>query len=197
MITSIVIVVIAYLLGSLSSAILVCQFLKLPDPRTEGSKNPGANNVLRIGGKKAAILTLCGDLLKGFIPVFVALIMGLNEFTVSMVALAAVMGHLFPVFFNFEGGKGVATSLGVYFAFSILAGVVAIVVWAIVALISRYASLASLAAVTAAPIFIGIYSNPDFIIPCVAIAALVFWKHWDNIQRLRNKTESKIDLKFG
>lgn len=197
MITSIVIIVIAYLLGSLSSAILVCQFLKLPDPRTEGSKNPGANNVLRIGGKKAAILTLLGDLLKGFIPVFVALIMGLNDFTIGMVALAAVMGHLFPVFFNFDGGKGVATSLGVYLAFSMLAGVVALVIWAIVALISRYASLASIAAVTATPIFIGIYSSPSFVIPCVAIAALVIWKHWDNIQRLRDKTESKIDLKLG
>jgi glycerol-3-phosphate acyltransferase PlsY len=121
MITVIIFGVISYLIGSLSSAILVCKFLKLPDPRTQGSMNPGTTNVLRIGGKTPALITLAGDMLKGFIPVLIAHLIGMNGFSLGIVAAAAFLGHLYPVFFKFQGGKGVATALGAFIALSPIA----------------------------------------------------------------------------
>src|SRR3989338_7743397 len=121
--------IIAYLVGSLSSAIIVCKVFNLPDPRTKGSNNPGATNVLRIGGKFPAFCTLFGDALKGFIPVFLADLFIGNPFALGLIALAALFGHIYPIFFRFEGGKGVATTLGIIFALSINVGLLAVLTW--------------------------------------------------------------------
>src|SRR3990167_7024040 len=154
MIENIIATIIAYLFGSISSAIIVCKIMGLPDPRTEGSRNPGATNVLRIGGKKAAAITLIGDMLKGFLPVFIAAIIGLDSIGLALVAFAAFSGHLFPIFFRFEGGKGVATALGCLIALSWPAALCWFATWIIVAYWFRYSSLSSLAASALAPIFV-------------------------------------------
>jgi glycerol-3-phosphate acyltransferase PlsY len=192
MIAVIIMVVTAYLCGSLSSAIIVCKLLNLPDPRTTGSGNPGASNVLRIAGKKAAALVLLGDALKGFIPVLLAKIFHIEGVFVGLVALAAVLGHIYPLFFKFKGGKGVATFLGTMFAFSPIIGLAFIVTWLIIAALFRYASLASLASSILSIIFIIIFSDPQYLIPVLAIIMLIIWQHWGNIQRLKAGTETKI-----
>lgn len=192
MIPAVIMCVIAYLLGSVSSAVIVCHILKLPDPRTEGSQNPGTTNVLRLGGKLPAILTLVCDMLKGFIPVLSAILIGVSGIALGIVALAAVIGHIFPVFFKFKGGKGVATALGSYFAISPLIGISAVIIWLLVVFFSRYSSLASMTMTVLAPILAVIYGQISFIIPAILIAALIIWKHLANIQRLRAGTESKI-----
>ena len=127
--TSAIAAALSYLAGSVSAAILVCRMRGLPDPRTEGSRNPGATNVLRTGDKTAAAMTLVGDALKGVVPVLIAKLVGLDEVTVALVAVAAFVGHLYPVFFNFEGGKGVATALGTLLALNWTAGLLAIIIW--------------------------------------------------------------------
>jgi glycerol-3-phosphate acyltransferase PlsY len=185
--------IIAYLLGSLSSAIIVCKIMGLPDPRTQGSGNPGATNVLRIGGKQAAIIVLLGDALKGFIPVFLAHILGVNNFALGLVALAALLGHLYPLFFNFQGGKGVATGIGAMFGISFVLGLVAIIVWGVVALISRYVAYASCAAIGVATLLSPwITSQYGYFIPLLIISFLVVWRHQDNFQRIRAGTEKRI-----
>lgn len=195
MITIIIFVVIAYLCGSLSNAIIVCKLLGLPDPRIEGSGNPGTANVLRIAGKKAAALVLLGDALKGFIPVVVARIFNVDGLALGLVAIAAVIGHIYPIFFKFKGGKGVATFLGTTFALSPIVGIAFILTWLIVAFLSRYASLASLISSILSIIYILIFSKFAYLIPMLAIIALIIWKHRGNIQRLLAGTESKINLK--
>lgn len=195
MITIIIFVVTAYLCGSLSSAIIVCKLLGLPDPRIEGSGNPGTANVLRIAGKKAAALVLLGDALKGFIPVVVARIFNVDGLALGLVAIAAVIGHIYPIFFKFKGGKGVATFLGTTFALSPIVGIAFILTWLIVAFLSHYASLASLISSILSIIYILIFSKFAYLIPVVAIIALIIWKHRGNIQRLLAGTESKISLK--
>ena len=195
MITATIFIVIAYLLGSLSAAIIVCNLMGLPDPRTQGSGNPGTTNVLRIGGKLPAILTLVGDALKGFIPVFLAGMLGVKGFWLGWVAFAALAGHVFPVFFKFKGGKGIATGFGVLFALSAPLAIAAAVTWILVAAISSYSSLAALIAVLLAPIYAAIFSNVGYLIPLIAIAILVVWRHFPNIKRLQAGTESKIHLK--
>jgi acyl phosphate:glycerol-3-phosphate acyltransferase len=194
MIPTIILAVIAYLIGSLSSAIIVCKVLNLPDPRTQGSMNPGATNVLRIGGKTAAIITLAGDILKGFIPVLIGHLVGISGFMLGIIAIAAVIGHLYPVFFKFQGGKGVATSLGTLLALNPLIGIGAIVIWLIVAVIFRYSSLAAIIAATAAPILTLVFANKGYFLPVLAITVILIWRHWDNIQRLRAGSESKISF---
>lgn len=193
MLPAIIMCIIAYLLGSVSTAVLVSQLLKLPDPRTSGSQNPGTTNVLRIGGKLPAILTLIGDMLKGIIPVLIAAILAVPGYMLGVIVLAAVLGHIFPIFFHFKGGKGVATALGGYFAISPLIGISAVIIWLVVVFFSRFSSLASLTMVSLAPICAAIYGNFAFIIPAILIALLIIWKHKENIQRLRAKTESKIN----
>ena len=194
MIAAIIFVVIAYLCGSVSSAIIICKLMNLPDPRTKGSGNPGANNVLRIAGKKPAILVLAGDAAKGLIPVLLARLFQVDGFMLGLVALATVVGHMFPIFFKFQGGKGVATGLGVILALSIPAAILALVVWIVVVVIFRYASLASMAAAASAPILILIFSHTSYFLPVLAITALIIWKHKSNIQNLRAGTEGKIKL---
>jgi len=194
MIPIIIFIVIAYLCGSLSSAIIICKLLKLPDPRKEGSGNPGATNVLRIAGKKAAILVLIGDVLKGCIPVLLARVFTIHGFGLGLVGLGAVVGHMYPVFFKFKGGKGVATFGGVTIALSFIGGLAFGLAWLIIAVIFRYASLASLIASLFSLIYLTIFAKISYFFPVLAIVLLIIWKHQGNIKRLKAGTESKIKL---
>lgn len=194
MVTTIFMLVMAYLIGSLSSAIIVCKAMKLPDPRTQGSGNPGATNVLRIGGKTAAIITLVGDALKGFIPVLIGHFLGIQAFMLGMIGVAALLGHILPVFFKFEGGKGVATTFGAFLALSPTIGIVAIAAWAIVAAVSRYSSLAALTAIVAAPIAALVTGKLAYLFPILIMGGVLVWRHLENIHRLKSGTESKISF---
>lgn len=187
---------IAYLFGSISSAIIVCKIMRLPDPRTQGSKNPGATNVLRIGGKKAAAITLLGDVLKGVIPVLFAKWYGLDTLGLALVAMGAFLGHLFPVFFRFEGGKGVATAIGCLLALSWPTGLCWMATWLIMALVFRYSSLASLTASLLAPLYIWLFSGSMIYTVTIAImSVLLIIRHYRNIANLLSGKESKIGKK--
>lgn len=187
---------IAYLFGSISSAIIVCKMMGLPDPRTQGSKNPGATNVLRIGGKKAAIITLLGDMLKGVIPVLLAKTLGLSSIGLGLVAFGAFIGHLYPVFFNFEGGKGVATALGCLLALSWPAGLSWLATWLLVALLFRYSSLSALIASLLAPFYCWWFTQDPFISAAIAVMSFILIiRHKSNIQKLLAGQESKIGKK--
>ncbi|MBU58123.1 MAG: acyl-phosphate glycerol 3-phosphate acyltransferase [Alcanivorax sp.] len=178
----------AYLLGSISSAILVCRLFGYPDPRTEGSSNPGATNVLRIGGKPAAALTLLGDVLKGTIPVAVAYGLGLSAFGAALVGFCAFLGHLFPVFFQFRGGKGVATAFGLLFPLHWPTGLVAGAVWLAVFALTRISSVASLSAFVAAPISLWFWLPAAFW-PMVALTAIMVFRHRTNLAKLLSGEE--------
>jgi len=183
----------AYLLGSLSSAVITSRLMGLPDPREEGSKNPGATNVLRLGGKKAAIITLLGDLLKGVVPLMVAKALIAPNEVLAAVGLAAFLGHLYPVFFGFKGGKGAATALGVLAGYSWLVGLAALVTWLSVAFVSRISSLAALTAAALAPVFVWfLLHSPVLTVATVLMCSLLFWRHKTNIQRILSGEESKI-----
>ena len=192
----------AYLLGSLSFAVIVSRLMGLSDPRTYGSKNPGATNVLRSGSKAAAITTLLLDAFKGWLPVVLVRWfghgLGLEEGTEALVGLAAFVGHLFPVFFRFQGGKGVATALGVLFGVDAALGLVVGLVWIAVAGVFRYSSLASLVAAVAAPVVYVLgdrtvwYADTPVLLALVAMAALLVWRHRQNIQRLMAGKESRL-----
>jgi len=193
-ISAIIFGVIAYLMGSLSSAILICKAFKLPDPRTEGSMNPGATNVLRIGGRLPAALTLISDILKGYIPVMVAHLFGVEGFVLGLIALMTFLGHLYPIFFKFQGGKGVATATGAILALAPMVGVAAIIIWLLVAIIFRYSSLAALIAVITTPVLMLFFGDSIYLLPTLVITVGLVWKHWGNIQRLRFGEESKIKI---
>lgn len=189
-------ILIAYLIGSFSSAIIVCKIMRLPDPRTQGSKNPGATNVMRFGGKKAAAITLAGDVLKGVIPVLAARWYGLDPTALAFVAFAAFVGHLFPIFFHFKGGKGVATLLGCLTALSWGTAICWAITWLIVAKLFRYSSLSSLTASILSPIYIWIITGNSIYVVIVALmAALLAYRHQSNIIKLMNGAESKIGKK--
>ena len=193
MLSSVVVTIAAYLLGSLSSAILVARAMGLPDPRGEGSGNPGATNVLRYGGRLAAGITLFGDVAKGSVPVLVGLLLGLPDPGLAAVGLAALLGHVFPVFFGFKGGKGVATALGVLLAWSWLAFLAAVVTWLVVAAIFRMSSLAALAALLLAPVYIYAFeATPWISAAAVVVMIAVYWRHTGNIQRILAGTEPRI-----
>ncbi len=194
MIIAIIFAALAYLLGSVCTAVLVCKFMGLPDPTTEGSKNPGATNVLRIGGKNAAIIVLVADALKGFLPVFIAKIFGVEGFGLGIVVLAATLGHIFPLFYGFKGGKGVATAIGGTAGLSLIVGIVCAATWFGIAYSMRLASLASLVAVGIAPLLLLFLSNSAYFIPMVFVAGIIVWRHWDNIQRLKTGSESKMEF---
>ena len=183
----------AYLLGSISAAILVCRLMGLPDPRSEGSRNPGATNVARIGGKKAAALTLIGDMLKGLLPVLVAHALDAGAVILAGTALAAFLGHLYPVFFGFQGGKGVATALGVSFGLNWLAGLAIAGIWLVMAVLFRYSSLSALTAIALAPaVFYWFMPEPPVIIAMAVLAFMLFWRHRSNIANLLSGQEDKI-----
>ncbi len=193
----IVAVIISYLFGSISSAIVVCRVMGLPDPRTQGSRNPGATNVLRFGGKKAAAIALFGDALKGFIPVLAAKLYGIDSLGLALVMLAAFIGHLFPIFFRFEGGKGVATLIGCLLALSWPVGVCWMATWALIAAMFRYSSLASLTASLLAPLYVWYFTSDKWLmIATVVMALLLVYRHRGNIKKLLAGQESKIGKKI-
>jgi glycerol-3-phosphate acyltransferase PlsY len=192
----------AYLIGSLSFAVLVSRMMGLNDPRTYGSKNPGATNVLRSGSKPAAVITLLLDALKGWLPVVAVTwwgdTWGLGEGTVALVGLAAFLGHLFPVFFRFQGGKGVATAAGVILAFEPWLGLATLLTWAIIVFFFRYVSLASIVAALFAPAFYlfgrgVVWEAPgDMVLSLAGMGILLVWRHAENINRLLAGKESKL-----
>ena len=186
-------VVFGYLAGSISTAIIVCQAMGLPDPRSEGSRNPGATNVLRFGGKKAAAITLAGDFLKGLLPVLLARWVGLDETGLALTALAAFLGHLYPVFFGFEGGKGVATAFGAILGLSWPVALAALATWLFMAFVVRISSLSALTAAALTPLFAWGFGMRG--IPLTAVlfmVGLLVWRHRSNIRNLLAGTEDKI-----
>jgi len=198
MITNILLVLGGYLFGSISTAILTCKLMGLPDPRSEGSGNPGATNVLRLGGKKAAFLTLSGDMLKGLVPVLIAHAMDASPLIQSATALAAFLGHLYPVFFGFKGGKGVATSLGVALGLYWPVGLSVAGIWLLMAFLFRISSLSALTAMLLAPFcFWLLRPEPAFIGASIVITLMLFWRHRTNIRDLLRGTEGKIELRSG
>jgi len=190
----------AYLIGSLSFAVIVSRVMGLNDPRTYGSGNPGATNVLRSGNKAAALLTLLFDALKGFVPVVLVdqfgARFGLGEGTTALVALAAFLGHLWPVFFRFQGGKGVATAAGVLLGINPWLGLATLATWLIVAAFFRYSSLAAIVSAVFAPFYqLLIWGGGPAAIAITVMGLLLLWRHSANIQKLLNGTESKIGQK--
>ncbi|MDD1628368.1 MAG: glycerol-3-phosphate 1-O-acyltransferase PlsY [Methylococcaceae bacterium] len=177
----------AYLIGSISSAIIVCRLMGLPDPREQGSGNPGATNVMRIGGKKAAIITLLGDLLKGLLPVYAAQLLNVPVELLAATGLAAFMGHLYPVFFKFEGGKGVATSIGVLLGFSWLLGFAFVGTWLIIYKLGKISSLSALVASVLSPIYAWfIVGDVTLVGASLVMTVLLVWRHKSNIQKLHS-----------
>ncbi len=194
---NIICVVIAYLLGSLQVSVLLSKVFKFPDPRTQGSHSSGATNVLRTAGKNVALLTLIGDFLKGVIAVVIAIILHAMPFFWALAALAAVAGHIFPCFFQFRGGKGVATGIGGLLILSPFVGILVAILWLVIVFMTQYVSLASIIAAAASPLLILIFSSlrMSFFVPILLMAGLIIYKHKDNIQRLRSGTETKVKLK--
>jgi len=190
-------IVAAYLLGSISFGIVVCRAFGLPDPRTTGSGNPGATNVLRSGKKAAAVLTLLGDALKGWVAVWLALRSGLLMWEVCAVALAVFLGHLYPIYYKFKGGKGVATALGVMLAVSIWLGLAALVTWALVFAIFRYSSLAAIIAAALAPVYAYLLmpGYRDYVWMVVILSLLLIWRHRSNIRKLLDGSEAGFGKK--
>ena len=194
--------IVGYLVGSLSFAVIVSRVMGLNDPRTYGSKNPGATNVLRSGSKAAAVITLLLDALKGWLPVVLVKYFGkpygLEDGTLAMVGLAAFVGHLFPVFFRFQGGKGVATALGVLLGFSGVLGLATAASWLIIAYFFRYSSLASLVAAVFAPVYyvfgdgLAWYLEKSILLAISIMSLLLIWRHAANITRLIKGTESRL-----
>lgn len=187
--------ILAYALGSVPFAIVVSKIMQLPDPRTQGSGNPGATNMLRIGGGKSAILTLLGDALKGFLAVYIAQLLGMQDIERSLVAFFVLLGHVFPVFFKFQGGKGVATGLGALLGLSPLLGILVLLTWIAIAALCRYSSLAAIIGCLFAPFYAILFtSHPNYFLSLLMIAVLIIIRHRHNIQRLLKGEESKISF---
>ncbi len=204
MLMDISLILLAYLLGSVSSAVIVCKLLRLEDPRTQGSKNPGATNVLRLYGKKAAIPTLVGDVLKGVVPVVIGHSLNSSDMILACIGLAAFSGHLFPVFFHFKGGKGVATFVGVLLGTYWVLGLAFMGTWLLMAAIFRYSSLSGLTAAAMTPAYTALllesslntsFNSEWLIISTLLMAILLFWRHTSNIKNLLSGKEDKIGAK--
>ena len=194
MINQLLIILFAYLVGSVSSGIIVSQIFNLPDPRTIGSKNPGASNVMRSGKKKAAIFTLLGDLLKATLVLTLAEYLGFNDLIIVCVALAVLIGHIYPIFYKFQGGKGVATAIGILIALNFKLALIVASIWLLVFGIWRYSSLAAIVAAISAPI-IAIFILRDQSLYCFAfsfITIIILFKHQANIRKLLSGTELKF-----
>jgi glycerol-3-phosphate acyltransferase PlsY len=195
MTTNYLLVLGGYLFGSVSTAIIVCKLMGLPDPRTQGSRNPGATNVARLGGKKAAAYTLTGDMLKGLLPVLLAHALHAGPTILAATALAAFLGHLYPVFFGFQGGKGVATALGVIYGLYWPAGLLTTAIWLGMALVFRYSSLAALTAILSVPFgFMWLLPEQPIIIAMAVLTAILYWRHRSNIANLLSGKEGKISF---
>jgi len=195
---------IAYLIGSISFAVVVSKCMRLPDPHSYGSGNPGATNVLRTGNKLAAVLTLIGDALKGYLAVMLARVLlgdesltsTLNSWLLCGVVIAVFLGHLFPIFHGFKGGKGVATACGILFGINWILGVATLGTWIIVAMFMRYSSLAALAAAVFGPIyFVFLFGFQPMGIALLVVCLLLIWRHRSNIHNLLNGKESRIGSK--
>lgn len=183
----------AYLFGSISTAVLIARAMGLQDPREVGSRNPGATNILRYGGKTAAVLTLIGDILKGVIPVLIARALTTDAVIITLCGFAAFLGHLFPVFFSFRGGKGVATALGVWFALNPWVGLALLATWILMALLFRYSSLAALTTSAAAPLYVAWLSpGTPYLATMIVMSAILIFRHRSNIRNLIAGTETKI-----
>lgn len=193
MISNLPLVTGAYLLGSVSSAIIVCRLMGLPDPRTQGSGNPGATNVLRISGKTAGGITLLGDSLKGLVPMLVGHLLDASPALLAATGLAVFLGHLYPVFFRFRGGKGVATALGVQFGLYWPIGLTVAAVWLFVAKVLKISSVSALVCMALAPIVVWVlWPEPVLIWMQVVISLILFWRHRGNIRNLMSGSESKL-----
>jgi len=186
-------VALAYLIGSFSTAIITCKIMGLEDPRKTGSNNPGATNVLRHGGKKAAIITLLGDMLKGLIPVLVIIQLQADTLTVALVGLFALLGHIFPIYYGFKGGKGVATYYGVILGMNWLVGLFALAIWLVMAALLKISSLSALVSIFFTPLILWYFSHSVELTATVAVMSLlVFWRHKTNIKSLLQGSEGKI-----
>ena len=184
-------ITVAYLFGSLSSAVVISRLFGLPDPRTAGSKNPGATNVYRLGGRIPALLVLIMDILKGTIPVYGSYFLGLNPIVLGVIAIAACLGHIFPLYFGFKGGKAVATAFGAMLPIGLdLAGLL-VLSWVVVVFLTGYSSLGALIAVSLAPLFTFLI-KPLYTIPVAMLSLLIVLRHKDNITRLMAGNESKV-----
>ncbi|QGM80394.1 glycerol-3-phosphate 1-O-acyltransferase PlsY [Otariodibacter oris] len=181
----------SYLLGSISSAIIFCRLAGLPDPRTQGSHNPGATNVLRIGGKLSALGVLLFDVLKGFLPVSIAIYLGLRPTEIGFIALATCLGHIFPIFFQFRGGKGVATAFGAIFPIGYTIAGLAFGSWLIIFLLFGYSSLSAVVTAIVVPFYVWWFA-PEFTFPVALVCCLLVYRHHDNIQRLWRGQEDKL-----
>ncbi len=189
----IALIVLAYLLGSISAAIITCKLMGLPDPRSTGSKNPGATNVLRIGNKKAAAVTLFGDFLKGLIPVLIGRLLEIEPQGLALIAMAAFLGHLYPIFFGFQGGKGVATAFGVILGISWQVALAAILTWLIVAKVFKISSLAALIAAVLTPLYCWLLAPQlEYMIMLALLSLILIWRHRSNIRNLLSGAESRI-----
>ncbi|TNF91322.1 MAG: glycerol-3-phosphate 1-O-acyltransferase [Gammaproteobacteria bacterium] len=195
MLTEIILIVSAYCLGSVSSAIIVCQIMGLPDPRDQGSGNPGATNVLRIGGKKAAVIVLVGDLLKGLIPVLIGHLLHVPLMILGLAGLAAFLGHLYPVFFRFQGGKGVATFIGVILGIHWILGLAAVGTWLITFAVVKISSVSALVMAALVPVYSWLlYQDLNITAIIVAIVVMLYWRHRSNIRNLIHGEEGKIEV---
>lgn len=192
-VTDIALIGFAYLLGSLSAAIITCKMMGLPDPRTIGSQNPGATNVLRTGSKKAAALTLFGDFLKGLLPVLLGLAFKVEPLGLALIGMAAFLGHLYPIFFGFRGGKGVATALGVILGLSWQVGLAALLTWLLMAKVFKISSLSALTAAALTPLYCWLLApQVEYILLFSVMSLLLIWRHRSNIQKLMSGAEGKI-----
>ncbi len=181
----------AYLLGSVSSAVLICRIFHLPDPRDQGSCNPGATNVFRLGGTLPAFLVLIFDMSKGTIPVWISYYLGVSPFELGLIGITACIGHIYPIFFHFRGGKGVATALGAIAPIGFDLTGIMFVTWLSCVLFTGYSSIGAIAAALTAPLFTWLL-KPYFTMPVAMLSCLIIFRHHDNMRRLINKTESKI-----
>jgi glycerol-3-phosphate acyltransferase PlsY len=189
-------VIAGYLVGSVCSAVIVCRIFALPDPCIEGSQNPGATNVLRLAGKKYAIMVLLADMLKGFLPVIIVTMLGAGTFIASLTCLAAVLGHIYPIFFKFKGGKGVATAIGALLALNFILGILVLTAWLLIAISTRYSSLASIVSISLSPFFyFFIVVDKVSLMPLIILTIVIIYTHRKNISRLSNNTEPKINLR--
>lgn len=188
-------IIVAYLIGSISSAILICRFLRLPDPRTTGSKNPGATNVLRISNKFTALTVLFLDILKGTIPVWGAYFLKVEPIYLGVIGVAACLGHMYPIFFNFKGGKAVATALGTLLPIGFTLGGLLVLTWLSVVKLSKYSSLGAIVTVALAPLYV-YWLKPLYVYPTLMLSVLIILRHRANIIRLVKGTESKISHKI-
>jgi glycerol-3-phosphate acyltransferase PlsY len=192
--TVLIMIICAYLLGSVSSAVLICRVFKLPDPREFGSQNPGATNVLRIGGRLPAALVLIFDMAKGTIPVWSAYYLDIDPVMLGLIGIAACIGHIYPIFFHFRGGKGVATAIGAIAPIGFDLTGMLMATWLVAALIFRYSSLAAIISALVAPFYTWLI-KPQYTLPVAMLCCLIIWRHQENIKRLISGDEPKVGSK--